>query len=93
MQKKIYIAGKITGDPWYKSKFKDIEEDLIDEGNIVLNPAELPEGMDYEDYMEICFSMIKQADEVHFLDDWRDSKGAIREWYFAKAHNKNIVEL
>ena len=93
MRKKIYIAGKITGDPWYKSKFKDVEEDLIDEGNIVLNPAELPEGMGYEDYMEICFAMIRQADEVHLLPDWRDSPGTIREWNYAKAHNKRIVEL
>lgn len=93
MAKKIYIAGKITGDPNFKEKFKEVEEDLIDQGNIVLNPARLPDGMEYENYMEICFAMIRQADEVHFLDDWRDSKGAIREWYFANAHNKRIVEL
>lgn len=93
MSKKIYIAGKITGDSEYKAKFAAVKHDLVLKGNIVLNPAELPEGMEYEDYMEICFAMIRQADEVHLLEDWRDSPGAIREWNYAKAYKKKVVEL
>lgn len=93
MVKKIYIAGKITGDPWYKGKFKEIEDGLIEQGHIVLNPVELPEGMGYEDYMEICFAMIRQADEVYFLPDWKDSSGATREMHFAKAYKKKIKDL
>lgn len=93
MKKKTYIAGKITGDLNYKEKFKKVQYILEAKGYIVLNPAELPEGMEYEDYMEICFAMIRQVDEVHFLEDWRDSKGAIREWNYAKAYKKKVVEL
>ena len=93
MQKKIYIAGKITGDPNYWLKFKAIANELLNNGDIALNPADLPDGMDYEDYMEICFAMIKQADEVHLLPDWRSSQGAIREWNYAKAYKKKIIEL
>ena len=76
--KKIYIAGKITDEPKYKEIFAKAEVKLKKEGYIVLNPSTLPTEMDYEDYMEICFAMIKQADEVYFLDNWVQSKGARR---------------
>lgn len=42
---KIYIAGKITGDPKYRDRFRGEAEKLEGLGHIVLNPAELPEGM------------------------------------------------
>lgn len=42
---KIYIAGKITGEPNYKEKFDIAATSLEAQGHIVLNPAELPEGM------------------------------------------------
>lgn len=38
---KIYIAGKITGDPKYRDRFRDEAERLEGLGHIVLNPAEL----------------------------------------------------
>ena len=42
---KAYIAGKITGDSTYREKFQRAQKALEGEGFIVLNPAELPEGM------------------------------------------------
>ncbi len=42
---KVYIAGKITGDSTYLEKFRKAQKALEGEGFIVLNPAELPEGM------------------------------------------------
>lgn len=65
--KKVYIAGKITGDPEYRMKFRLEKNRLEAEGHIVLNPAELPAGMDPKDYMRICFAMMEVADEVVFL--------------------------
>ena len=41
---KVYIAGKITGDQGYQAKFRRAAAGLRMCGNIVLNPAELPEG-------------------------------------------------
>ncbi len=38
---KIYIAGKITGEPNYKEKFDIAATNLEEQGHIVLNPAEL----------------------------------------------------
>lgn len=61
---KIYIAGKITGDQGCQAKFQRAAVGLRMCGNIVLNPAELPEGMEAADYMRICMAMIDVADAV-----------------------------
>ena len=58
---KIYIVGNITGEPNYKEKFDIAATSLEAQGHIVLNPAELPEGMLPADYMRICFAMIDTA--------------------------------
>lgn len=73
---KVYIAGKITGDPGYRDKFAAAEIQLGWQGHIVLNPADLPEGMGTADYMRICFAMIGVADLCIFLPDWEESRGA-----------------
>jgi len=75
---KIYIAGKISGDPLFREKFAAAQKTLEMEGggNIVLNPAILPDGLSVADYMRICFAMIDVADVVVFLPDWRLSGGA-----------------
>ena len=40
MQKKtVYLAGKITGDPFYRSKFSEAQKKLEKGGFIVVNPA------------------------------------------------------
>lgn len=89
---KIYIAGKITGEPNFKELFGKAKEKLQNEGNIVLNPAELPAGLEYEEYMGICFAMIDVADEVHLLHNWQDSSGAVRESLYAECKLKVVVK-
>lgn len=40
MQKKtVYLAGKITDDPFYRSKFYEAQKKLEECGYIVVNPA------------------------------------------------------
>lgn len=80
----IYLAGKITGDPDYRAKFAEAKAKLEAEGHIVLNPAELPEGMSKAAYMRICFAMIDTADELRALPDWYCSRGAILEAAYTK---------
>ena len=91
--KKIYIAGKITGDVGYREKFAAAEEKLVREGYIVLSPAVLPEGMSTADYMRICFAMIDVADKVAFLDDFLESQGARLEWDYCAYTKKEVVLL
>ena len=64
---KIYIAGKITGEPNYKEKFDIAATSLEEQGHIVLNPAELPKGMLPAEYMRICVAMIDTADAIYLL--------------------------
>ena len=82
MQKKtVYLAGKITGDPLYRSKFYEAQKKLEEGGFIVVNPALLPsEGFTWEAYMRMAVAMLNECAEVCFLPDWKESKGAQREF-------------
>ena len=89
---KVYIAGKITGDPGYRDKFAAAEIQLGWQGHTVLNPAELPEGMAPADYMRICFAMINVADAVVFLSDAKESAGAKLEMAYCDYIGKEYEE-
>ena len=87
---KVYIAGKITGDPNYKGKFAAEAEKIRAAGHIALNPAELPEGMTPEEYMRICFAMLDVADEMWYLADAADSPGAFLEVQYCRYIKKRV---
>lgn len=73
---KIYISGKIAGDPGYKEKFARAAAQLERLGATVINPATAPEGLAKLDYMRICFAEMEAVDYVVFLPDWAESAGA-----------------
>ena len=89
---KIYIAGKITGDPNYRRKFSEAAFRYTEGGkHVILNPSVLPKGMLREDYMKICLAMIDCADVVVFLSDWTESKGAMVEFEYCNYIGKKII--
>lgn len=90
---KIYLAGKITGDPDYKRKFSAVEGVLRDYGHVVLSPATLPEGLRPKEYMRICFSMIDVAELVAFIPDWVHSPGAKLELDYCEYVGKRTFFL
>lgn len=90
-KKKIYIAGKITGDSNYRKKFKETSCRLEQLGYSVMNPATLPDGFTWEEYMTITLSMLDVCDLAYFLNDWNDSKGAMLEYGYAVAKGKEIM--
>lgn len=76
--KTIYISGKISGDPFYKDKFKRAKEQLLNDPKvnwIVINPAELPDGFTYEQYMRIDIALLTECDAIFMLRDWHDKNG------------------
>ena len=91
MKKSIYIFGKITGDPDYKEKFNKVEKMLVKKGFAVMNPAILPEGFEYENYMHICFAMIDVCDYMYALEGWEDSPGATREKHYGDRKRKLFI--
>lgn len=83
---KVYIAGKITGDPNYKMKFRMAAKHIQDlyPLAVILNPAELPEGLTPKDYMRLCFGMIDAADILFALPDAAESEGARLEMAYCE---------
>lgn len=90
---KIYIAGKITGDPYYKAKFARAAADIADAGHTPISPAMQPEGMSNADYMRISFAQLDSADAVAFLPDWEDSKGARIEHLLVEYTGKPTYDI
>lgn len=86
---KIYIAGKITGDKNYKSKFKRAEKFLRSLGHSVMNPAWIAPSDDFTwtDYMQISGMMQARCNAVYFLKGWKESEGARLE--FKRCHQLN----
>lgn len=88
---KVFISGKITGDPNYREKFKKAEDWLKEHNFTVLNPAVFPGGMTIADYMNIGINMLSAADWVYMLSDWEESRGARIEHEYAKYVGKHIA--
>lgn len=90
-QKTAYIAGPITGVPYYRENFSRAARYAKHLGYAtVLNPAELPKTLDNSQAMKICFAMIDVADAVFFLPEWDRSVGAKLEIAYCKYLNKEI---
>ena len=77
---KVYLSGKITGDTNYREKFSSMTDELLFYGYTVFNPAVLPDGFEYEDYMSLDLQMLSKCDAIFLLRDWKNSSGAKREY-------------
>lgn len=89
--KTVYIAGKITGDDQYEKKFETAEKLLLDRGWRVMNPAKLPDDLEYEKYFPINAAMLDGADAIYLLRDYKESPGAMRELIYAGKRNIEII--
>jgi hypothetical protein len=76
---RVYLAGKITGNPGYREQFASAAEKLRAQGHDVLNPAENPEQPSWEAYMRVAISQLVTADAIAMLPGWERSRGARRE--------------
>jgi len=75
--KKIYICGKVTGDPNYQDKFLEEENRLISLGYTPFNPAAcIPNKTKWSEAMRMAIRMMLLCDGVSLLPNWKKSKGA-----------------
>ncbi|MFA6400917.1 MAG: DUF4406 domain-containing protein [Salinivirgaceae bacterium] len=93
--KKIYIAGKVTGEDYQKclDKFRATEELLTEFGFLPINPMKIvPQGTPWQDSMDILKPHLRNCDTVLFLPDWKDSDGAAQERDWAVMYDKRIID-
>lgn len=78
---KVYIAGPMTGfEKLNEQSFNSAQLWLeVKHGCRVYNPARLPPGWDYEDYMAVDFALLGRCEGIVFLPGWEKSPGAVRE--------------
>lgn len=66
---------------------------LYPTADVVLNPAELPEGWPNGLYMDVCLAMIRAADLVVFLPGWERSRGASLEMQYCRYQIKPVYKI
>ncbi len=99
MRKKIYLSGPITGAENYKEKFEEAESiiyALAEKQCVhvdVFNPAILPEGFTYKEYIDMCIPILSMCDQIVMLDDWETSRGATLEKIYAETVGINLTYL
>ena len=92
---RVYISGGITGVENYKHYFDKAEEKLKSEGHEVINPAvfdELLPKLTYEEFMKFDIFLLDMCDAIYMLKGWQKSRGANREYGYALAMDKIILE-
>jgi len=87
----VFIAGAITGVADYKEQFTSAEKNLQEQGATVINPAVLPSGLKWADYLRITKEMLQCADVVYVLPCWANSKGVLEELEVARKLDKEII--
>lgn len=94
---KVYISGKITGldKSDYMDHFDKAEKHLLAKGYSVINPAKvnalLPKETSYQEYMDMSFTMLRQADGIYMLNNWKDSNGAREEHAIALNRKLEVI--
>ncbi|EBA4667419.1 DUF4406 domain-containing protein [Salmonella enterica] len=87
-KKVVFICGPMTGyENYNRDAFMRKEVELIVGGATVLNPAMLPGGLEYEQYLTITRGMIRVSDLICLLPGWEDSNGARQEVIYALKRN------
>ena len=84
---KIYIAGPMSGLPGFnRQAFNRAAGHVVRRGNVALNPAILPDGLEQAEYMDICFAMLRCADGISCwmagssLRELRQSTRLLKSW-------------
>ena len=91
--KKVYIAGKISGLPIaeYTAKFSKAVSHLETLGYEAVNPVEhCNVDMEWADCVIKCLQLLRECEGIYLLGDWQDSHGAVIEHaFFRKMATQN----
>ena len=96
---RLYLSGPISGVKNFRENFKKAEQALRADGiTDIINPAELssvlsPIDTSWEEYMRIDLELLQMSDVLILLPGWQQSLGCQREYGFAQASDKIIMEF
>ena len=91
---RVYIAGKVTGEPPKECREKFIKAEFLlkKRGFSVVNPTRLVSPTsDWQNAMRICIKNLAECDAIYMLPDWKQSKGAKLEHAIAKATGLKVI--
>lgn len=99
--RRLYLAGPIRGIDDYARRFQYSADCVRSLGYKVFNPVKQDEFLDdagvdgtIADYLELDLVFIcRRADGVALLNGWRNSTGALAEYWTATATDKETWEL
>ena len=92
---RIYISGGITGVENCRDSFSKAHKELTEAGHDVFNPASYADALPmlpYEEYMKTGLYFLNMCDAIYMLKGWQKSCGANREYGYALATDKIILE-
>lgn len=89
--KKIYISGAMTGLPDCNyPKFDEVENELLNQGHAVVNPANIARGLMVPDhltdeekwqmYIDEDLKYLGRCTHIYMLQGWESSRGAKIEY-------------
>lgn len=91
---KVYLSGPITGTDDYMERFAKAEQELTEQGYVVVNPAkvnaQLPVSTMWEEYMLMSMTMLDMCDTIYMLGGWQNSRGAKLELSYATSRNFDV---
>lgn len=92
-KKRVYISGRITGDPDARRKFSAAAARLQELGYDPVNPFDngLSEDAPWADHIKIDLELLKTCGYIYKIPGWSASKGAMVE--SATASSLGIKEL
>lgn len=83
---RLYVAGPMSGYPDFNyPAFNAAAERLRAANDLVENPAENPEEIDWQGYMRTALAQVVRVEGVAVLPDWQMSRGATLEVHVAHA--------
>jgi len=94
LKKKVYLAGKITGEDYQEcwDKFELYENILLLGGFDVINPMRIVQkGTHWQDAMDMLKPHFIQCKHIFFMGDWTQSEGARLEMEWANENHIPVV--